>query len=668
MAELLTPEKVFTRFNTLRSSVVDVIREGEQLARQLPAVSEAGKRFEAAQRIVSSSSLSLVVLGAEGSGKSTMVRGILGIELSPIEADEAGTVAPVYLTYGHSDAPTFQIEFLDGRPSELCSKQQYCDYIRQSTNPDNEKRVLRALVQVKNPLLAHGLVLVDMPGTGGYSETVREQAQDFIRSQTAAVIGVASVRTYAPLIDIARMLVGGDGRLTFQAVVSNRWSDTFLKDTRSMQPLTAEEVAATIEESRRKGYALIVKRMRELGLEDALTEDVLFVFSANTLYEREGPIATAPHLREIERFLDRVARYVQENGVAFAIQGAAREGEAVLGTLKSYVNLRRDILQRILAGDRGLLRLFRENRLAAMSSLWTDKAYGEARMQYLREAAWSEFYGKLTTHRRKTVTDIQRLTAELQALPKGTASGVIRDKVARVRAENADQVSALNAELSGILCRAIEALTADANKVLARALDNLPIFEMHGAVGVQITPEDAVHVAISEIGSGRKLAKLAGGALGAAGGFLAGKGAALMLVPDPSGVTQLIGLVLGGAGAWYAIDRAITRFFGSEADAAVKELNRMRDKINNENVREQQALKQHVTASVDRVGAAVHGALMRRLTEIEALIQDPGDDRSRIGEEVATLDHLHAAIEGLERRLLGVRNEARRLAQATGGN
>ena len=87
MAEFLTPEIVLDQFGSMRSKVLQVIVQGERLTEQLPAMREVGKRFKKAADLVSSARLSLVVLGGEGAGKSTLIRGILGAELSPIEAD-----------------------------------------------------------------------------------------------------------------------------------------------------------------------------------------------------------------------------------------------------------------------------------------------------------------------------------------------------------------------------------------------------------------------------------------------------------------------------------------------------------------------------------------------------------------------------------------------------
>jgi hypothetical protein len=154
MVELLTPEIVLEQFGSMRSTVLQVIAQGERLAEQLSAMKEVGKRFKKASDLVSGARLSLVVLGGEGAGKSTLIRGILGAELSPIEADEAGTVAPVFITYDKSAEPTFEVRFLNHRPAEACSKERYYDYVRQSKNPDNKEDVECAFVRVNNSLLA----------------------------------------------------------------------------------------------------------------------------------------------------------------------------------------------------------------------------------------------------------------------------------------------------------------------------------------------------------------------------------------------------------------------------------------------------------------------------------------------------------------------------------
>jgi Dynamin family len=660
MSECLTPELVLQRFDRLRATVVDVMRRAQQLTQELPAVRDVARdKLAMAIALVSHANLSLVVIGAEGAGKSTLIKGLVGQELSPIEAHEAGTVAPVYITYGPSIEPTFEIEFIDDRPPIHCTKQQFDGYIRQSTNPDNERQVLRAVVRVANPLLAHGLELVDMPGTGGYSAAVREQTQAFISSNVATVIGVASVRTYAPLIDLARNLAARDGKLTFQAIVSNRWTDTFI-EKHSLAPLPDDVVVSILDEARRKGLDALKTRMHDLGLQETLTDNSLFVFSAELLAHRSGPTATAAHLREIDRFLERVACYVQENSLGFAIQMAAGEGEMALGTLSSYVNLRRDQLGRWLKGDRGLLKLFKENKLAALEGLW-GKTYSEPHIQQLSTVAWNQFKESLADHRRRIVGMIDSLIRNLRDLPADTPRGVIRDKLARLRSDSMDRGACVNDALAGILSRLRDELTADANKVLARTLYKLSIFESHGALLVELTAEDVVRTGINVMddGTGRLMAKVAssvvGGVVGTTGAV---KAAALFFVPDPTGISQLVGLVFGAGAAWKAIDLTWRHCFGSETEAVIKELSKMREQFLDEKIREEDTLRQHVENEVRTIAKKVDGALMQRLNDIESLIENPVGEQPRIEAELGNLERTHADIKRLEDCLLTVRNEA----------
>src|ERR1700738_26195 len=222
--ELLTPEDVLRQFHELRGQVLQVIDEGEQVAKKFPAVAAAEKAdFEDARHSVSESRLSFVVLGGEGAGKSTLICGLIGADVAPVAHDQPGTVAPLYLEYGNSGEPTFTIEFFskENKKPLVCDKETYSQYILQKTNEGNQKRVERATVKLNNRLLEHGLVLVDMPGTGGVSHELRAEAQNFIRYNAAAVIGVAMMRTYGPLVDVAREFSTRDRPIVFQAIVSN---------------------------------------------------------------------------------------------------------------------------------------------------------------------------------------------------------------------------------------------------------------------------------------------------------------------------------------------------------------------------------------------------------------------------------------------------------------
>ena len=119
MKDLTSPALVLKRFQDLRSQVVLALQDGQNPASELPGIAEAvASDFEAAEQLISNMSLSLMVVGAEGVGKSTLIRGLLGEELSPIEADQAGTVAPVYFQFGASKDPSFEIVY--SSPMSVC--------------------------------------------------------------------------------------------------------------------------------------------------------------------------------------------------------------------------------------------------------------------------------------------------------------------------------------------------------------------------------------------------------------------------------------------------------------------------------------------------------------------------------------------------------------------
>jgi hypothetical protein len=667
MAQFVTPEIVLERFHQLRTDVLLVIDEGERLANKMAAISESARgEFRFARLMVSDERLSVVVLGAEGAGKSTLIRGILHQELSPIEGNQPGTVAPVYMRYGAGSAPVFTVEFLDGRPPEKCSKEKCFDYIRQRTNKDNEKRVARATVEVNAPLLEHGLELVDMPGTGGVSDQIRIEAQSFIRKNVATVVGVADKRAYGPLIAIARDMIARDNRASFQAIVSNRPSDWFESEPDEdghRRPLSNEAVEREIRTARSAGIKDIVAALERVGLEDKPAADDLFVFSANILFGRKGPIATPAHLDEMDRFLDKIASYVQENSLGVAVQRAARQTETALGRLSSHIEIRSDILSRLLAGDKGLLRLFKEDTAAALTN-WSRHAYNEDQIKSKAQSAWKEFEAILTAHRAETIREIDRLISEIRGLSNLMPGSAIRDKVAALRNANFEQVSSDNIALQAILDRTAAEFTASANAVLTKALAQLPMFEKHGDVAIDLTPNDILRQAIGEIDGGARRALVQG--VGAAGGAAAGaglgaKGAALLMVPEP--ITMSIGAVLCGAAAFTALGFTLNHVFGDAKDVAIKELEKMSKSLIESSAKELETIRQYIATAVGRIGVLVDEALASRIEQLECLMQDPGGERSRIEADLLELGDNRRRVTELEQRLLGVRNKALQLAE-----
>jgi hypothetical protein len=672
-SRLLTPEFVLQQFDRLRSEVLEAINQGEIVCNRLGQVGQPARHdFSLARERVSLTNLSLVVLGAEGAGKSTLIRGMLGQELSPIEHDRPGTVAPVYFEYGAGDEPAFIVEFSEKTkaPAE-CDKAGFFDYVQQKTNEDNVKKVLRGVVKINHPLLANGLVLVDMPGARGVSDEVRAEAQQFIQRQVSAIVGVAYNRDYAPLLDIARDLAVHGRSVDVQAIISNRFSDYFSQPDGSGMTLPDDAVAAKIASSSTEARTMIAKRFKEFGLDCTLPEDGVFVFSAHVLFYPNHPVATPAHKAEIERFRNHIARYMSDNGVGPAIMEAARRCDEALTRLRNPIDFRVDLLDKVLKGDRGLLTLVMSSARRALQSIWIESAYSDARLKGLANDAWRDFKDALARRRSQSLQKMVAVIRKLEQAPEDTPSQAIKDEVARLQRELETQADESSDKFYDIVSEAYNALLKDANAVLARTVDDWPIFASHGAVAIEITPDDIIRLGRPSIeeGSSRNIIKIVGASGGAVVGGAAGVKLALVLIaiPDPTFTTQGIGIVVGAsavaaAALWEAADWLYSQVVGNVREVAVRKLNKARDDMLADEITERHPLRHQLTTAIENAGRLVNKALLERLEHIETLIRQPGQERDNIDRERKLLLEGRASLDSQEQCLNAIRREARSLS------
>jgi Predicted GTPases len=141
---MTTPQsEVLDQFNHLHGQILNVLDEGRKLGEPLgPLQTGLDPVFETARIAVSLSRLNLVVIGAEGHGKSTLINSIIGEDLMPREAQHPGTVAPVYLEWSSSAQPIFSV-MLEGKDETMICKdvKEFAHYLLQKTNPKNKKKV-----------------------------------------------------------------------------------------------------------------------------------------------------------------------------------------------------------------------------------------------------------------------------------------------------------------------------------------------------------------------------------------------------------------------------------------------------------------------------------------------------------------------------------------------
>lgn len=111
----------------------------------------------------------ILIVGEFKQGKSSLVNGLLGEPICPVDDDIATSVPTVV---GYADTPTAVALTVDGSGEgavhrETLDVADVAIYASETGNPDNERGLLAVEVGLPHRLLREGLVLVDTPGVGG---------------------------------------------------------------------------------------------------------------------------------------------------------------------------------------------------------------------------------------------------------------------------------------------------------------------------------------------------------------------------------------------------------------------------------------------------------------------------------------------------------------------
>jgi hypothetical protein len=162
-----------------------------------------------------------------------------------------------------------------------------------------------------------------------------------------------------------------------------------------------------------------------------------------------------------------------------------------------------------------------------------------------------------------------------------------------------------------------------------------------------LTPEDVLHGLEIEIdqGTGRKLLKLVGIAGGAG---IGAKGAILMITPDPTGLMQIAGITLVGGAAGYAlINKTLSSFWGTEKQAAIKELKKIRKSLSELSTQNEDKLKKYIVESVQTLASRTDRALEARIEQIEILITQPETSQEEIKHELELVSEHKEKLQSL---------------------
>lgn len=144
----------------------------QQAAAELLGVLQQLGRDDLASRITAASarlrrpSTVVCVVGEFKQGKSSLVNGLLGQAVCPVDDDMA--TAAITLVR-HADAPSAVVRRREGEEHTAVTVaiDELGSWVSEAGNPGNEKHVERVDIGVESPILRQGLALVDTPGMGG---------------------------------------------------------------------------------------------------------------------------------------------------------------------------------------------------------------------------------------------------------------------------------------------------------------------------------------------------------------------------------------------------------------------------------------------------------------------------------------------------------------------
>ncbi|MFI9506849.1 dynamin family protein [Nocardia sp. NPDC052566] len=145
-------------------------------------------RLEAAADRVRDPRRRIVIAGQLGQGKSRFVNALLNIEICPV-GDDATTTVTTLLAHG----PQPRAELILGGASGVDETRvavpiEEIGAITARTPLAEGRRVLRLEVQLPNPLLADGIVLIDTPGVGGHGTSSAAHVLGLVAAADAVLV------------------------------------------------------------------------------------------------------------------------------------------------------------------------------------------------------------------------------------------------------------------------------------------------------------------------------------------------------------------------------------------------------------------------------------------------------------------------------------------------
>ena len=531
-------EATLLRFNDLRERILAVLDRGRQLADVLgPLRSQIIEPFDGARQAIDLSKLNLVVIGAEGHGKSTLINSIMGIDVSPEEEMQPGTVAPIFLEWGPTSIPEF---FIDQRDATLRKCKDYAEfqtYVLQKLNANNSKGVRIGVIKLDHPYLRQGLRLVDMPGVEGVSPFVNQIARQFIKEEAHAVIGVVRDRQYAPLLRVLQEL-GGSKRLS--AIVCNKDS-YFYRDSSVVNRRIDEQ--PDILNSYLKDH-----HEREVTQEQVF---VLHLPSVVDIKNQREPRVTHPAQNSQQNKFDTfIWEYIRSNGFPAVLVDGANRALNALAELQSRIAVRRGVIKVLIVGDPGSRdKIKSEYDIAAAKARESWEAIGNGdNLRALAEEHWPPIHKAVTDGRDAVHCKVNAIEREVNET-RGQVTKTVADQYqVALQQLMIEQMGLVSEEQRRSLNECAKYFCKHANYIIEEMYRQVPVLaETVESERIQITPERLVNWTLNKMAPGAVEQLLKYGTVGGSA-LIAAKGIAILAIATLPVLPFLGALVVGGGG------------------------------------------------------------------------------------------------------------------------
>jgi hypothetical protein len=645
-------DAVLDLFDELRRETLEILDRAERISSEGGSAGERARpHISAARQAVDESRLNLVIVGAEGQGKSTLINALLGVQVTPEEARRPGTVAPVFISYSNSEAPEYSVQTrTEDDVTSVAGADEFRDYLLQAKNKHNSKDVRAGRVRIRHSLLEKGLQIVDMPGVEGVSLTVAKEAQQFIKTSAHTVIGIIRRSGgFGPMGRILSEMLPPNAEP--QALVFNGEANEWLLSP--SEPKSDNELRIYLDEQKRIVADELRSRCPALG-EHPERVFVLHLpsFHAYQLGNTARIWVGSPlHLEEGQRLLAHLWGHVRENGIDQVILQATQAAEQAIRELRAWLELRRRLLATLESGGIEEVR----EELAAAKEMAQERwltVYHDDVLAQLAKQAWGELRRPLTEARERLSDAVHVARREA-----GKEEGALSDTTFNTLKTNIETAviasqETLEAAQNARLTQLLEYLLEHANAALDAINERMPI--IRESIGsIDIDAESLVRLKVGSTETSVLERTLhAGGVLGTASvtGVLAG-GAKTALLTLLFGLNPVVGLVVGiGAGALIG-HGLLKRLRDPNRRGLLRALDQLGRDASAIDTSEHGRLRAAWSETVGQLARAVDTALQDRFAGIEAVFENPLGNPERLASAGAENERLAREISTLERGL-----------------